>query len=530
MENAILAVIRFLDFGNNVYGGNEMKQKFIFYLLFAGLIFVLPVCNRQEVLAGKIRLPARSGQFYPGSKNELSDMIMKYLENSKKVDCRENIVALLAPHAGYVYSGQVAANAYRQVQGLDFDAVIIIGSSHTMHFKGASIGDWTAYKTPLGNAAIDIKLANQLKSATSLISSIPVAHQNEHSVEVHIPFIQIVLPQTPIVPMIVGQLSYNQCKTIAKAIASSSKGRRILLIASSDMSHYPAYNDAVTVDTKMLDVIKEYKPQNILQANNKLLSQNIPELSCTLCGMYALITVMLAANELGSNNITLLPYSNSGDISGMKEKVVGYGAVVFSHDEAKKTERGGILNDINFSREEKRQLFRIARESILAALKKETPPVFKITESNLQLKRGVFITLTNRGKLRGCIGNFAQDFPVYEIVSKMAVAASTQDYRFMYNPVTIQEMEEIEIKISILSELKKISSVEEIEVGKHGIWITQGSRSGTYLPEVATEMDWSKTEFLSHCCAEKAGLAPDAWKKDADIFIYTSQILDEKKL
>ena len=189
-----------------------------------------------------------------------------------------------------------------------------------------------------------------------------------------------------------------------------------------------------------------------------------------------------------------------------------------------------MLDAVDFSEGEKKKLFDIARGSIVSALKRERLPEFSVDEPNLLIKRGVFVTLMNHGRLRGCIGHFAPDLPLWEIVSQMAVAAATQDYRFAYNPVTLEEMEQIDVKISVLSTLKKVDSVEEIEVGKHGIWVRGEGKSGTYLPEVATEMGWDRIEFLEHCCVEKAGLSQDAWKKGADVYVYTSQILDEKSL
>ena len=189
-----------------------------------------------------------------------------------------------------------------------------------------------------------------------------------------------------------------------------------------------------------------------------------------------------------------------------------------------------MLEEIDFSEAEKKKLFAIARESIASALKGETLPDFSVDEPHLLLQRGVFVTLTNGGCLRGCIGHFGAEYPLHEIVSRMTVAAATQDYRFSLNPVTLGEMDEIDIKISILSEMKKVNSIEEIEVGKHGIWIRQGGRGGTYLPEVATEMGWDRVEFVEHCCVEKAGLPRDAWKKGAEIYIYSSQILSERDL
>ena len=187
-----------------------------------------------------------------------------------------------------------------------------------------------------------------------------------------------------------------------------------------------------------------------------------------------------------------------------------------------------MTKDIAFSADEKAKLFRIARETVLAALKGERMPEFTVSEPNLLVKRGVFVTLTNHERLRGCIGHFGADFPLYQIVAEMARAAAVEDYRFAGDPVTVEEMKDVTIKISVLSEMEKIRSVDQIEVGKHGIYVRQGNRGGTYLPEVAVDMGWDRTEFLEHCCLEKAGLPADAWKKGAEIYIYSSQVLSEE--
>jgi AmmeMemoRadiSam system protein A len=349
-------------------------------------------------------------------------------------------------------------------------------------------------------------------------------------VEVQVPFIQTVLPGVPIVPVVIGgDLPYGDCKEIARAMARAIGDRKVLIVASSDMSHYPSYQDAYDVDLRLLDKVADFDVRGVSNYNAVTLRRNIPGLDCAMCGTSALVTVMLTAQELTAKRARVLPYVNSGDVSGERHRVVGYGAAVFFRDENTMS-RGGndMLEDIPFTDEERKTLFEIARKSIVCALKREPVPAFTPSEDRLNLKRGVFVTLTNRGRLRGCIGHFEPDFPLWQIVSQMAVAAATQDYRFAYDPVTLPEMDDIDIKISVLSELKKIDSFEEIEVGKYGIWIQKGGRGGTYLPEVATELGWDRTEFLEHCCMEKAGLPKDAWKKDADVFIYSSQILNER--
>jgi AmmeMemoRadiSam system protein B/AmmeMemoRadiSam system protein A len=506
-----------------------MNNK-IWILSFA-LGFLLPSCRHKEVVSAKVRPPAVAGQFYPYSKEELSGMVRYFLQHAsdKKVD--GEIIGLWVPHAGYVFSGQVAANAFKLVQGKSYDTVILIGPTHYADFHGAVIGDWDSVATPLGSVAVDKPLVKELVSASPLISVIPEIDKGEHSVEVEIPFIQTVLPGVSVVPMLIRNLSHEASETIAKAIAASVKNKHVLLVASSDMSHYPGYKDACETDAKVLAALSEYDTRKILKLEKELPAKGIPGLGCTLCGPSAVVTVMLAAKELGADLAQVLTYANSGDVGGEKDRVVGYGTAAFVKTHTGVINQGGStmeIEEIKFSPDEKNKLFRIARESIMTALSGERPQEFEVAEPNLILKRGVFVTLTNRGQLRGCIGHFEQDMPLYEIVSQMAIAASTQDYRFLSNPITKEEMKAIDVKISILSPLKKINSIEEIEIGKHGIWVRQGMRSGTFLPEVATDMGWDRIQFLEYCCAEKAGLPADAWKKGADIYIYTSQILKEK--
>ncbi|MFO7890575.1 MAG: AmmeMemoRadiSam system protein B [bacterium] len=496
------------------------------------IIFIIFLFFRQVAAQEMVRQPARAGQFYPGSAVELRKTIDNYLDKSTQCTTSGEIKGLWVPHAGYQFSGQIAANGYSCLKNSKFDLVILIGPSHYYRLSGASIGNWSGYKTPLGLALIDTVIANKLRSECSLIHCINDAHNNEHSLEVQVPFLQTVLPGVPIIPVLTGfNVSYRDCEEIATAIVDICRNKKILIIASSDMSHFPDYSNACAVDKKMLEVIQSFNPEKVLNTNKTILRQNIPSLDCTLCGLNALVTMMLAVKKINADTVKILSYANSGDVLENRERVVGYGAGIFYEkidNPIKK--KGRIMDEIKFSREEEKKLFTIARKSVIHALENKEPPTFLIEEENLKEKRGVFVTLMNSGRLRGCIGYFEAEKPLYSIVSQMAAAAATQDYRFAYNPVRVQEMDEISIKISILSRLKKIDSIDEIEIGKHGIWIKQGMRGGTYLPEVATEMGWNKIEFLEHCCVEKAGLSRDAWKKDADIYIYSSQILDEKDL
>jgi hypothetical protein len=511
-----------------------MKNLHALLLLGLSFAFVLPVYRRKETTAAKLRPPMHAGQFYPGTREGLSKEIRGFLKQAVETRVVGDIVAIWVPHAGYMYSGQVAAHAYRSVEGKSYDAVVLVGPSHYVDLDAAALGDFDAFRTPLGDARVDTSLNQILASHAPFITTVPQAHTQEHSLEVQVPFIQTVLPDVPIIPMVIGEVSHDRAQAVARAIAAACKGKKVLLVASSDMSHFPNDADARRVDGTVLETVEAYDTRRVLDLNRIFAAQRIPNLACAMCGSSALATVMLASREMGANSVCVLPYANSSDVSDDRSRVVGYGAAVF-YKIGKPVEppnseksKSGVLEDIPWTKEEKATLFSIARESILAALKGQAPPPAGTLTDHLRIKRGVFVTLMNRGRLRGCIGNFGQEQSIAEMVQQMAAAAATQDYRFVADPVTLSEMERIDIKVSILSDLKKIDSIDEIQIGRHGIWIKQGRNSGTYLPEVATELGWNREEFLSHCCAEKAGLHWDAWKKGADIYIYSSQVLTEK--
>jgi len=188
-----------------------------------------------------------------------------------------------------------------------------------------------------------------------------------------------------------------------------------------------------------------------------------------------------------------------------------------------------MCDEIQLTAVEVRRLFEIARMAIEEALLEKNPSNLEVQESALCLDRAVFVTLTNAGFLRGCIGTFSADQPLWAAVREMAAAAATQDYRFASNPITVEEFSHIDIKISILSERRRVNDIQEIEVGRHGVWVEMHGRGGTYLPEVAVEQGWNRVQLLEHLCAEKSGLSRDAYKKGAKIYIYTSQIFSEKK-
>jgi AmmeMemoRadiSam system protein B/AmmeMemoRadiSam system protein A len=484
--------------------------------------------NGDARLDGSVRPPAVAGAFYPGSKEQLEAQIQGFLKNAAKTERTGEVKAVWVPHAGTVYSGQTAAHAFAQARHSGPDVVVVLSSSHSAYLKGAAVCDWDAFRTPLGTVSVDRELAGKLCSRSSLVKLRPDIDREDHTIEVELPFIQILFPGTPLLPIMLGEIGESEIRSLSEALSQSLAGRKPLLVASSDMSHYPSHENASAVDAKMLEAVRSFDELAVWRLGSRV-PGSIPNLNCTMCGFPALTAVMRTAKLLGADAAAVMPYATSGDVSGDRTRVVGYGSAVFYKKGAAMPEKKHLTEEIPFSAGELDKLFQIARLGILAALRGEPRPVFQVQEPRLLLKRGVFVTLTNRGRLRGCIGHFSPDLPLCQIVLEMAEAAATQDYRFAADPVTEQEMDRIDIKISVLSDLVRVQSPEEVEVGRHGIWIKHGRRGGTYLPEVAVEQGWTREEFIEHCCVEKAGLPPDALKRGAELYVYTSQILEEKR-
>ncbi|MEW6096485.1 MAG: AmmeMemoRadiSam system protein B [bacterium] len=475
-----------------------------------------PVKSDLKDIPQNIRKPAVADAFYPANPIELKNQIEGFLKNVKKEDFDGRILGLMIPHAGYVYSGQVAAYCFKQLQGLSFNTVVIIGMSHFAHFDGIAVDNSDYYQTPLGLVEVDTELASSLINSHPKIKSLPEVHINEHSLEVEIPFLQQVLKEFKIVPILMSDPS--DCQILARSlILNNNKGKRILFIASSDMTHYPPYEIANKVDKTTLSLIEE------MDINKLVNWLNTPHEKCStlLCGSGAVLTLMLVAKECGIDRATILNYANSGDVPiiGDKSRVVGYGAVIF----IQKEEKAMILDD-----EEQQVLLKIARNTVENYVKsRNIPPVDVDEYPNLQQLAGVFVTLTKNKQLRGCIGYIKPIAPLAQAVSKMAIAAATEDPRF--SPVTKDELKDIKIEITVLSELMRINDIEQIEVGTHGLYIVKGFNSGLLLPQVATEHGWNREEFLTHTCY-KAGLPPNAWKeKDTEIFIFTGSIFHEKE-
>jgi AmmeMemoRadiSam system protein B/AmmeMemoRadiSam system protein A len=481
------------------------------------------------------RKPVAAGQYYTDNPAQLRSELAYYFVtaelNRKKATTltpvydEETIVALLSPHAGYVFSGSVAASSYNQLgENMYYEKIFVIGSSHRIYFNGASIYNKGHYITPLGTVNVDIPLATKLIKENDCFSFRRDAHDAEHSLEVQLPFLQYKLRNNfQIIPIILGTQSPQMCRKIADALKPYFKPGNLFII-STDFSHYPNYTDAITVDRMTAESVVSNSTEKFLEAISQNESKGIPNLSTCMCAWTSVLTLLYLTENNADYKYYPIDYKNSGDSKyGDKSSVVGYYSIIVTmKDREKKT------TELNFSKEEKQTLLNIARSTIEEYVCKQKIPDIGTEDitGNLMKPSGVFITLYKKGKLRGCTGQFRATQPLYMVVRNMAISSSTRDYRFL--PVTEQELDQLDIEISVLSPMKKIESIDEIVLGKHGIYIVKGNFSGTFLPKVAIENGWNKEEFLGYCAKDKAGIGWDGWK-DADIFIYEAYVFGEKE-
>ncbi|UCC77945.1 MAG: AmmeMemoRadiSam system protein B [Anaerolineales bacterium] len=464
--------------------------------------------------AEHIRPPAVAGTFYPAEPAQLEAAVEGLLRQGSQVP--QEPIALIVPHAGYVYSGGVAAMAFTQLQGRQYEAVVLIGTNHRVaSFRKISVWPTGAYSTPLGLMPVDSELAQSLlDAAPEHIVADTQVQLNEHSIEVELPFLQQVLGSSAFVPILIGEPSWENCQALSDALARVLRGKKALIVASTDMSHYPSYDVALQVDLSTLQAISSLAPQAVVNNTRTWMAAGVPNLSCTLCGEGPALTAMMTALELGANRVTLLQYANSGDVSfGDKSQVVGYGAVMFWKGET------AVLNA-----EEQAMLLRITRETLEQVLTGGTTPQYTVDQPALLQPNGAFVTLKKAGQLRGCIGRMSSNQQLYATVQDVAIAAATEDARFP--PVAKEELAEVDIEISVLSPMQYVDKLEAIQVGRDGLYISMGPFSGVLLPQVAIEQGWDREEFLRQLCV-KAGLPEDAWQKGAILYRFGAQVFGE---
>ncbi len=271
--------------------------------------------------------PAVAGQFYPGNRKALS-AVLKSFEKEKAPPLEGEPVAFLLPHAGYAYSGSVAALGYRSLTS-PFETVIVAGPSHYVPFRGVSVFAGESVVTPLGELPVDQETARFLMDFDAAIAEIPIAFSREHSVEVHLPLIQTYLPKAKVVPLVMGQGVEQAVKPLVRALLALSQKKKFLFIASSDLSHYPDYETAVKADHELLEALLTGDEKKVDQTDSRIMGRGYPDYHCTHCGREPVSTLLRFADGMKADKIKLLDYRNSGDVTGDQTRVVGYSAVAF---------------------------------------------------------------------------------------------------------------------------------------------------------------------------------------------------------
>ncbi|MDH3891160.1 MAG: AmmeMemoRadiSam system protein B [candidate division Zixibacteria bacterium] len=471
----------------------------------------------------EIRKPAVAGMFYPKAPGELAKMIAGFFAEVDKPAVGGHPIGLIAPHAGYPYSGRLAARAYKLLDGHQFDSVVIISPSHTVFFQGAAVYDGHAYETPLGLVEIDQDLSSDLSTIHPSVYASRKGHatgsaRGEHALEVQLPFLQVVLGRFKLVAIVMGDQEEDTTRALGEVLASGLRGTNSLLIASTDLSHFHGEKEARKLDATVQAAVDKFDPG--------LLMRTLENGKGEACGGGPMAAVMAAAKRLGGTEVGFTDYTTSGATTGDFDNVVGYLAAAITGAKPEVVDRSmmGVqaakpeMQEV--SNLDRPRLHQIARDAIMARLqgKSYTPPVIE----SLDKKRGLFVTLTIDGRLRGCIGQIRAQEPLYEAVAEMAQAAAFEDPRFP--ELSKDEASQIETEISVLSPLVRVHDFDEIEVGRHGLMIKLEMHSGLLLPQVATEHGWDRIQFLEETCM-KAGLSRNSYKdRLAEIYKFAGEV------
>lgn len=504
----------------------------VYFALSLFLVLGVAMAIRADKREGKVVKPAVvSGRFYPEKASTLRKTIETFLADAVPVQV-EIPLALVAPHAGYIYSGQIAADAYRQVAGRDIDLVLIMGANHTgaaMNTVAIYTGD--GFETPLGVAWVAKDIVKEILDSSRDVTTSSAAHAGEHSVEVQVPFIQVLFPNAKIVPVVVGSHDVSLCTRFGETLGRILKGKKALIVASSDLSHYPAYDDAVSVDMETLRAIVSLDPAHLRKTVQSLEAKPTRDLYTAACGLAPVMVAQAAAKALGAQGAKIISYANSGDVPiGERKRVVGYGAVAMTLEKQSNPlipgqETRGPGDDLSAA--DKAALLQYARRTIEQYVTLEMVPLARGFSAAAQQLRGAFVTLKKHGDLRGCIGHMDPDKPLVHQVGAMALQAALNDPRFP--AVKAVELKDIEIEISVLTPMKPVTSPDDIVVGRDGVLLRKGGRSAVFLPQVATEQGWSRDEMLDHL-AIKAGLPRNAWREGCQFFTFQAVVFSEKDL
>ncbi|MEK9869220.1 MAG: AmmeMemoRadiSam system protein B [Gammaproteobacteria bacterium] len=456
-----------------------------------------------------IRQPAVAGTFYPADPVSLGNTIDQYLEAAGAQPNARVPKAIIAPHAGYVYSGETAGSVYRQLLGAkrQIRRVVLLGPSHRVAFRGMAVTSATAFRTPLGDIPID---AAGIQAIVGLpqVGFLDQAHSQEHSLEVHLPFLQRAIGEFELIPIVVGDANKED---VARVLDTLWGGSETLIVISSDLSHYESYDRATELDAKT--------------------TQKIVSLDATLVGGEACgsrpINGLLHYLKLNGLSIETVDLKNSGDTAGTRDRVVGYGAWRVLDAAADNQSTVSPADSPEWNLADRQTMLHVARAAIESPLRGAANYNLDLGQFDDRLKqhRATFVTINLDGRLRGCIGSLTAHRPLIVDVAHNAQAAAFKDPRF--SALQREEFARTELHISVLSEPWPVTVASRDELitrlipAKHGLILREGGRQATYLPSVWQQIA-EPASFVREL-RRKAGLPAEGWQPDTEVMFYTTE-------
>jgi MEMO1 family protein len=534
------------SFGGGMTFSISSRCRYLISLIVVMLLLQLGACQDKKDYEANaaselsLRTAVFGGSWYPADAYALSRQIDSQLAEAgrqTKVNLKgRRIMGLIVPHAGYKFSLLAQASAYRELMNRSYDRIVIMGPSHHVYFEGVSILGVDGYSTPLGTMKLDRAFIAQLRTRLpGIVKNISRVHSNEHSVEIQIPILQRTAANTMIVPIVFGDLGDKDSQKLADVLRKLG-GPRTLFIASSDFTHYgdrfrympfPSNGPGMMrgelnqLDMGAVKTIQTLDAENFLSYKKRT--------GITICGYAPIATLMRILKPAQPVDTQVLSYYTSGDITGDWNSTVSYVSLAFvagKGDSAAEADRPFLTPT------ERSTLLKLSREALEKFVRtgsrvRINTSKYAISEG-IKRKVGAFVTLKKRGMLRGCIGYITGLRPIndalYDVVIDNTINAASKDNRFA--PVQVDELDDIDIEISVLTPLRPITSVSEIIVGTHGLYIEWGPHRGVLLPQVPVEQGWNRAEYLEGIC-RKARLPANGWQT-AKMKVFTADVFGEK--
>lgn len=485
------------------------------------------------------RQTAVAGQFYPADEDRLREQVRRYTDRLPQFPERRPL-ALIAPHAGYQYSGPTTGVAFAEIRNhrQTYRRVVVMAPSHRTAFRGVSTGDYASYNTPLGSLAVDRDACARLAEASEWISQRTDAHEAEHALEVELPFVAELLPDAELVPLICGDVPGEDLSALADVLARELASPETLWVVSTDFTHFgqafgyvPFQGDVA----RKLEELDRGALEWICRRDSQQFLAYVDETGATICGRIPLALLLEVVNHVAADaSCELLDYTNIGKMTGDYSHSVSYASLAFyAEGPTPQTESGFDVarqpgqdeTDMRLPEDERIFLLGLARKTIEARLNGENLSVDReVIPENLRSNGACFVTLHLNGRLRGCIGALEATEPLWENVIHNARNAAFQDPRFP--ALRSSELDEVDIEISVLTPARTIRSVKEFEVGRHGIILEKGTYRSVFLPQVAPEQGWDRETTLTYL-ALKAGLPENGWRHGATLKVFEAIVFGE---